>query len=125
MPGGPIGVNTGSPDAPAIRYATIATAASIGPSSNPASTTTNGCSVSGTGVFGSGMANCDASAIAATAMRMPSARLRELRRARTSVVMSRLPGDGERHRISATEAERREAAVEIAILQSEQQGGEH
>src|SRR4051794_36838499 len=55
----------------------------------------------------------------------PSARMRGVRAARTSVVMSLSPGDRERHRVAAAEAERCEATLEIAILQSVQQRGEH
>src|SRR2546423_1583361 len=52
MPGGPIGGKTGSPAAPAIRYAAIAIAASVGPRSRPANTTTHGCRATGTGALG-------------------------------------------------------------------------
>ena len=87
-------------------------AASSGPSSMPASTTTNGCSVSGTGVPGSGIAICDASASAADGRRRCRAReLRGVRAARARVVMSLPSGDAERHRVAAAEAERREATL--------------
>src|SRR4051812_40390760 len=93
--------------------------------SRPASTTTNGCSVSGTGVIGSGTAICDASASATATITTPIARLRGVRTARASVVMSLPSGDGERHRVAAAEAERREAGGEIPILQRVEQRGEH
>src|SRR5215218_7473893 len=93
--------------------------------SRPASTTTNGWSVSGTGVLGNGTAICDASASAIATITTPIARLRGERTARASVVMSLPSGDGERHRVAAAEAERREAGGEIPILQSVQQCGQH
>src|SRR6188508_3059172 len=92
--------------------------------SRPASTTTNGWSVSGTSVPGSGMAICDETASAIAAITTPIARLRGVRTARASVVISLPSGDGERHRVAAAKAERREAGGEIPILQSVQQCGQ-
>src|SRR3981081_860704 len=72
-----------------------------------------------------GSTNCDARASAPAATRMPSTRVRGERAVRTSVVMLLPPVDGEGDPFAATEAERREAAVEIAVLQCVQQRREH
>src|SRR3954469_13936167 len=103
-------------------------AAAIGPRTSPASTTTSGWSVSGTGVPGSGIATCDASASATAKPTTPSARTRalEVDRARSApadvvieVMSDALHGKG--HRVPATEAERRQAGRLVAILQGIQQ----
>src|SRR5260370_40886843 len=54
MPPGPFGLNTGRPIAPWARYRTIAEKPATGPRNMPTSRTAKFCSVSGTGVKGSG-----------------------------------------------------------------------
>src|SRR5436309_16115476 len=60
-------------------------APATGPSISPASTTTSGCSVIGTGVNGSGIATCDAAASTAAKPTMPIVVTRPSRDGRTAV----------------------------------------
>ena len=63
MPGAPIGVNTGKPGRTSGEIEQpCSPRRRAGPSHMPASTTSIGCNVIGTGVHGSGIAICDAAA---------------------------------------------------------------
>src|SRR5689334_15348837 len=107
-------------------------APAIGPSINPASTTTSGCRVIGTGVNGSGIATCDAAARMAAKPTTPIVVSRASRVDRTGVervLMSwsregRFRGErarsigalhAQRHRVAAAQAERGEAGAGTAI----------
>src|ERR1051325_11520307 len=94
-----------------------------GPSHMPASTTTSGWSVNGTGVPGIGTATCDAAASAAAKPTMPRTVVQRERASEcVSVVMCSVdPGNAEGHRIAAAETERREAARGIAVDHGMQQ----
>src|SRR4051812_39566873 len=126
MPTAPIGAKTGSPAAPSTRYSAMLAAPGTGPSIMPARTTSSGCSVSGTGVPGSGMATCDAAASAMTKPTAPkSARVRSCLRESESVVMSGFSGNTEGHRVAASEAERRDTGSGATILHGVQQSCQH
>src|SRR5690348_12653939 len=101
-------------------------AAAAGPSQRPASTTIIGCSVSGTGVPGIGIATCEARATAAAKPTTParvSGRGAPAERVSVRATLDSLHAEGDR--ISATEAERGEPGRLVPVLQGVQQRREH
>src|SRR4051812_10066886 len=107
---------------PSARYATIETAPATGPSIIPASTTSIGCSVSGTGVPGSGIAICDAAATAITKPAAPNSATRlSCANEIENVAMSVVPGNTEGDGIAATKTQRRQPRARAAFLHGVQQ----